>query len=105
MIITARRLRDENSALKRRDLKLITVREAVPATSEQILQGITRAALQTSSFMSAAFSRVQRDKQPDKLSESHISENRYARHGQHHPDNHADKRPSVILRGNRPIGS
>ncbi len=54
MIITARKLRDENSALKRRDLKLIQVREAVPATSEQILQGITRAALQTSSFMSAA---------------------------------------------------
>ncbi|MCX4331635.1 MAG: DNA-directed RNA polymerase subunit beta' [Muribaculaceae bacterium] len=54
MIITARRLRDENSALKRKDLKLVTVRDAVPATSEQILQGITRAALQTSSFMSAA---------------------------------------------------
>ena len=54
MIITARRLRDENSALKRRDLKPIQVRDAVPATSEQILQGITRAALQTSSFMSAA---------------------------------------------------
>jgi DNA-directed RNA polymerase subunit beta' len=54
MIITARRLRDENSALKRRDLKLVTVRDAIPATSEQILQGITRAALQTSSFMSAA---------------------------------------------------
>ena len=53
-IITARKLRDENSALKRRDLKLIVVRDAVPATSEQILQGITRAALQTSSFMSAA---------------------------------------------------
>ncbi len=53
-IITARRLRDENSALKRRDLKLIQVRDAVPATSEQILQGITRAALQTSSFISAA---------------------------------------------------
>ncbi|WP_290382460.1 DNA-directed RNA polymerase subunit beta' [uncultured Muribaculum sp.] len=53
-IITARKLRDENSALKRRDLKTVTVREAVPATSEQILQGITRAALQTSSFMSAA---------------------------------------------------
>ncbi len=53
-IITARRLRDENSALKRRDLRLIAVRDAVPATSEQILQGITRAALQTSSFMSAA---------------------------------------------------
>jgi len=53
-IITARRLRDENSALKRRDLKLVTVRDAMAATSEQILQGITRAALQTSSFMSAA---------------------------------------------------
>lgn len=53
-IITARKLRDENSALKRRDLRTIEVRDAVPATSEQILQGITRAALQTSSFMSAA---------------------------------------------------
>ncbi|MCM1331766.1 MAG: DNA-directed RNA polymerase subunit beta' [Bacteroides sp.] len=53
-IITARKLRDENSALKRRDLKIVTVRDAVPATSEQILQGITRAALQTSSFISAA---------------------------------------------------
>ena len=53
-IITARKLRDENSALKRRDLKTVTVRDAVPATSEQILQGITRAALQTSSFISAA---------------------------------------------------
>ncbi|MDE5723351.1 MAG: hypothetical protein K2H99_04100, partial [Paramuribaculum sp.] len=40
--------------LKQKDLKLIVVRDAVPATSEQILQGITRAALQTSSFMSAA---------------------------------------------------
>lgn len=53
-IITARKLRDENSTLKRRDLRTIQVRDAVPATSEQILQGITRAALQTSSFMSAA---------------------------------------------------
>ena len=53
-IITARKLRDENSSLKRRDLRLVTVRDAVPATSEQILQGITRASLQTSSFMSAA---------------------------------------------------
>ena len=53
-IITARKLRDENSALKRRDMKTVEVRDAVPATSEQILQGITRAALQTSSFMSAA---------------------------------------------------
>ena len=53
-IITARKLRDENSPLKQNDLKLIVVRDAVPATSEQILQGITRAALQTSSFISAA---------------------------------------------------
>ena len=53
-IVTVRKLRDENSALKRRDLHLVEVRDAVPATSEQILQGITRAALQTSSFMSAA---------------------------------------------------
>ncbi len=53
-IITVRKLRDENSALKRKDLRIMQVRDAVPATSEQILQGITRAALQTSSFMSAA---------------------------------------------------
>ncbi len=53
-IITARKLRDENSALKRKDLREIVVRDAVPATSEQILQGITRAALQTKSFISAA---------------------------------------------------
>ena len=53
-IVTARRLRDENSSLKRRDLRIVEVRDAIPATSEQILQGITRAALQTSSFMSAA---------------------------------------------------
>jgi DNA-directed RNA polymerase subunit beta' len=54
MIITARRLRDENSQLKRRDLKPVTARAAVPATSSQVLQGITRASLQTKSFMSAA---------------------------------------------------
>jgi DNA-directed RNA polymerase subunit beta' len=54
MIVTARRLRDENSNLKRHDLKIVQVRDAVPATSTQILQGITRAALQTTSFMSAA---------------------------------------------------
>ena len=53
-IVTARKLRDENSMLKRRDLRPVQVRDAVPATSTQILQGITRAALQTSSFMSAA---------------------------------------------------
>ena len=53
-IISARKLRDENSSLKRRDLRLVKVRDVVPATSKQILQGITRAALQTKSFMSAA---------------------------------------------------
>ena len=53
-IVTARKLRDENSMLKRRDLRPVEVRDAVAATSTQILQGITRAALQTSSFMSAA---------------------------------------------------
>lgn len=53
-IVTARKLRDENSILKRKDLKLIEARDAVPATSSQVLQGITKAALQTKSFMSAA---------------------------------------------------
>ena len=53
-IVTARKLRDENSQLKRRDMKLVQVRDAIPATTNQILQGITRAALQTFSFMSAA---------------------------------------------------
>ena len=53
-IITARKLRDENSMLKRRDLRTVETRDAVPATSNQVLQGITRAALQTKSFMSAA---------------------------------------------------
>jgi len=54
MIITARKLRDENSLLKRKDKKLVSVVDAMPATSSQVLQGITRAALQTKSFMSAA---------------------------------------------------
>ncbi|MDO4171284.1 MAG: DNA-directed RNA polymerase subunit beta' [Prevotellaceae bacterium] len=53
-IVTARKLRDENSILKRRDQRLVEVRDAIPATSTQILQGITRAALHTKSFMSAA---------------------------------------------------
>ena len=53
-IITARALRDENSVLRRQDKKLVTAREAKPATSKQILQGITRASLQTKSFISAA---------------------------------------------------
>ncbi len=53
-IVTARKLRDENSMLKRRDLRIVETRDAVPATANQILQGITKAALQTNSFMSAA---------------------------------------------------
>ncbi len=53
-IITARKLRDENSMLKRKDMQPVKSRDAIPATSSQILQGITRAALQTRSFMSAA---------------------------------------------------
>lgn len=53
-IVTVRKLRDENSSLKRRDLSLVQVREAVQATATQVLQGITRAALGTKSFMSAA---------------------------------------------------
>ncbi len=52
--VTVRRLRDENSTLKRKDLKLVQARDAMPATSNQVLQGITRAALRTNSFMSAA---------------------------------------------------
>ncbi len=54
MIVTVRKLRDENSMLKRKDLKPVQTRDITPATSTQVLQGITRAALQTSSFMSAA---------------------------------------------------
>ncbi|MGZ3931462.1 MAG: DNA-directed RNA polymerase subunit beta', partial [Bacteroidia bacterium] len=53
-IITARKLRDENSVLKRKDQKLVEAREAVPATANPILQGITRASLQTHSWISAA---------------------------------------------------
>ncbi|MFZ9028678.1 MAG: DNA-directed RNA polymerase subunit beta', partial [Crocinitomicaceae bacterium] len=53
-IITARKLRDENSQLKRADKALVEAREAVPATSRPLLQGITRASLQTQSFISAA---------------------------------------------------
>lgn len=53
-IVTLRKLRDENSQLKRRDLRPVQVRDAKPATAKQILQGITRASLQTKSFMSAA---------------------------------------------------
>jgi DNA-directed RNA polymerase subunit beta' len=53
-IVSARKLRDENSLLKRRDLKLAQARDARPATSRQVLQGITRASLQTESWISAA---------------------------------------------------
>jgi DNA-directed RNA polymerase subunit beta' len=53
-IVTARQLRDENSILRRNDKNIIDARDAVPATAEPILQGITRASLQTKSFISAA---------------------------------------------------
>ena len=53
-IISARELRDENSILKREDKKLVVARDASPATATPILQGITRASLQTKSFISAA---------------------------------------------------
>ncbi len=54
MIVTARRLRDENSSLKRQDKKLVQVRDAQPAVSQPSLQGITQASLGTQSFISAA---------------------------------------------------
>ena len=54
MIVSARALRDENSRLKRADLRLIEARDAQPATARPVLQGITRASLQTKSFISAA---------------------------------------------------
>ncbi|CAM4344099.1 DNA-directed RNA polymerase subunit beta' [Zobellia nedashkovskayae] len=54
MIVTARELRDENSVLKRTDKNLVTAEDAVAATATPILQGITRASLQTKSFISAA---------------------------------------------------
>ncbi|MCB0486220.1 MAG: DNA-directed RNA polymerase subunit beta', partial [Flavobacteriaceae bacterium] len=53
-IISARKLRDENSILRRNDKNLVIARDAVPATAEPVLQGITRASLQTKSFISAA---------------------------------------------------
>ena len=54
MIITARELRDENSILRRSDKTVVTARDAISATATPILQGITRASLQTKSFISAA---------------------------------------------------
>jgi DNA-directed RNA polymerase subunit beta' len=53
-IISARELRDENSALKRRDQKIVEVRDAMPAVSRPTLQGITQASLKTESWLSAA---------------------------------------------------
>ncbi len=53
-LITARKLRDENSVLKRKDKQEVIARDANPATGHQILQGITRASLQTKSFLSSA---------------------------------------------------
>jgi len=53
-IVTPRELRDENSTLKRKDLKLVEVREAQPAVSKPKLLGITQASLGTDSFLSAA---------------------------------------------------
>lgn len=53
-IITSRQLRDENSILKREDKTLVEARDVIPATAEPVLQGITRASLQTKSFISAA---------------------------------------------------
>ncbi|MBS1531888.1 MAG: DNA-directed RNA polymerase subunit beta' [Bacteroidetes bacterium] len=53
-IVSVRRLRDENSILKRKDMRLVEVRDAIPATSSPLLQGITRASLGTKSFISAA---------------------------------------------------
>ena len=53
-IVSARQLRDENSLLKREDKDLVSARDAVNATGFPILQGITRASLQTKSFISAA---------------------------------------------------
>ncbi len=53
-IVSARKLREENEQLKQNGQKLVEAREAMPATSKSILQGITRASLQTKSFISAA---------------------------------------------------
>jgi len=53
-IITAREMRGENSSLERQGLRMMVLREAKPATASQVLQGITRAALKTNSFISAA---------------------------------------------------
>ncbi|MBK6267207.1 DNA-directed RNA polymerase subunit beta' [Marivirga sp. S37H4] len=53
-IVSSRKLRDENSTLKRKDMKLVKVRDAEAAVSKPTLQGITQASLGTESFISAA---------------------------------------------------
>ena len=53
-ILTLRRLRDENSQLKRKDMRLVEARDAIPATSSTLLQGITQSSLHTKSWISAA---------------------------------------------------
>jgi DNA-directed RNA polymerase subunit beta' len=53
-IISSRRLRDENSSLKRKDMQIVEIRDAVPAVSMPTLQGITQASLGTQSVLSAA---------------------------------------------------
>ncbi|WP_324721510.1 DNA-directed RNA polymerase subunit beta' [Salinimicrobium sp. HB62] len=53
-LVSPRDLRDENSILRREDKNLVTAREVIPATATPVLQGITRASLQTKSFISAA---------------------------------------------------
>ena len=53
-IVTGRELRDENSSLRRKDLKIVEVRDALAAVSRPTLQGITQASLKTESWLSAA---------------------------------------------------
>ncbi len=53
-ITTLRKLREENSILKRKDLRQVEARDAIPATSSPVLQGITQASLHTKSWISAA---------------------------------------------------
>jgi len=53
-LVSPRELRQENSILRRQDKKLVVARDVIPATASPVLQGITRASLQTKSFISAA---------------------------------------------------
>ena len=53
-IVTLRKVREENSSLKRNDMKIATYRDAIPATARPLLQGITKSSLSTYSWISAA---------------------------------------------------